>query len=308
MGIQDRDYYREGSSFLDAWNRQGVTVWLIAITCGVFLGQCITGAPIRSPLVQIGGYVPQLVQEGEVWRLFTPMFLHAGLWHLFCNMLVLYFVGTRLEEVYGRGEFAAVYLLAGVFSQTFYFLAWTTGFAPGNPSIGASGAVSAILVMYAFNYPHQRVLVYFLIPMPVWLLVVVYLGLDVMGALGAINGQVAYFVHIGGVLFGALYFVSGLRFTEVFRRSPREARERVAPRLRIVPADAVEDTPTPTRVSADSPTRSGGTRDGAEPGEDLEKRLDQVLDKVSKYGQSSLTPEEREILFKASELYKKRRK
>ena len=74
MGIQDRDYYREGSSFLDAWNRQGITVWLIAITCGVFFGQCITGAPILSPFVQIGGYAPQLVQEGEVWRLFTPMF------------------------------------------------------------------------------------------------------------------------------------------------------------------------------------------------------------------------------------------
>ncbi len=308
MGIQDRDYYREGSSFFDAWSRQGVTVWLIAITCAVFFGQCITGNPLRSPFVEVGAYVPQLVQDGEVWRLFTPMFLHAGIWHLFVNMLVLYFVGTRLEEVYGRSEFVAIYLLAGIFAQVFYFLLWVGGIGPANPSIGASGAISAILVIYAFNFPHQRVLLYFIIPMPVWLLVVLYLGWDILGAMGAANAPVAYLVHIGGVLFGAIYFLAGLKFTDLLRRSPREASERLIPQLRVVPADAVEDTPTPVRAAVESPARAKDGRDAGEPGEDLEKRLDQVLAKVSKHGQESLTPEEREILFKASELYKKRRR
>ena len=55
MGIQDRDYYRDGSGgFLGAWGRQGVTVWLIAITCGVVLGQMVTGQPLNNPLAYYG--------------------------------------------------------------------------------------------------------------------------------------------------------------------------------------------------------------------------------------------------------------
>ena len=59
-------------------------------------------------------YDPRLIADGEVWRLFTPIFLHATLWHLACNMLVLYWTGIRLEDRYGAKEFLAFYLLAGV--------------------------------------------------------------------------------------------------------------------------------------------------------------------------------------------------
>lgn len=299
MGIQDRDYYREGSSFLDAWNRQGVTVWLIAVTCVVFFLQYLPG----SPLVAVGRYDPWRVQDGEAWRLFTPVFLHAGLWHLFFNMLALYFVGTRLEEVYGRTEFLVTYLLAGVFAQAFYYLGWVADIAPGNPSIGASGAISAVLVMYACNFPRQQVLLYFVIPMPVWLLATIYIGLDLIGVFGGNRGGIAYFVHLGGVVFGAIYFLSGVRFTGLFG-SRRGSAARVVPRLRVVPADAVEeDAPPPARAATAAAPREGGG-----PEDSLEKRLDQVLAKVSRDGQGSLTPEEREILFRASELYKKRRK
>jgi len=189
-----------------------------------------------------------------------------------------------------------------VCAQLFYFLAWLGGVAPGIPSIGASGAISAILVIYAFNYPHQQVLLFFVIPMPVWLLVVIYIGFDILGAMGARNAPIAYFVHLGGVVFGAVYYLAGIRLSDVFRRSPRAAGKRMIPRLRVVPADAVEDTPPPSRATSTGPS-------GGEQVEDhLEKRLDLVLAKVSKHGQESLTTEEREILFKASELYKKRRK
>src|SRR5262245_13271086 len=98
MGIQDRDYYREGPSFLEKVGQQGATVWLIAITCGIFLGQCVTGAPGRGPLAQLGIYDTKLILDGEVWRLFTSMFLHNDLLHVVFNMLILYFVGRRLED------------------------------------------------------------------------------------------------------------------------------------------------------------------------------------------------------------------
>lgn len=308
MGIHDRDYYRDGShGFLDGLGRQGLTVWLIAVTSVVFFGQCLTGNPKDSPLVDIGAYQHTRVAAGEVWRLVTPMFLHFGLFHLFCNMLILYWAGSRLEELYGSGEFVTFYLVSGVFAQAFYFLAWVAGIAPANPCFGASGAVTAVFVLYAFHFPRQQVLVFFILPMPIWLVVVIYVGLDALGALGARDAPIAYFVHLGGAAFGAAYYQTGFRFGDLFRKNPRDSRPRAVPRLHVVPAESIDDTPTPVSASVESPARGKQARDG-EVGEELERRLDQVLAKVSKHGQESLTTEEREILFKASELYKKRRK
>src|SRR5690348_2488601 len=131
MGIQDRDYYRDGSGgALGAFGRLGATGWIILVTCVVFFAQCIDGPPQRSELIAMGRYDPDDVRRGEVWRLFTPVLLHGGLFHLFCNMLALYFTGTRLEQRYGRREFLAFYVFAGLFAQVFYFLLYVAGLVP----------------------------------------------------------------------------------------------------------------------------------------------------------------------------------
>src|SRR5580700_4993412 len=104
MGIQDRDYYRDSSnSFLGAWGRQGAVVWLIVITSVIFIAQLMTGN-LRSELYDLGKYSFDKVLSGEIWRLLTPLFLHANFLHLFVNMLVLYWAGSRLEEIYGARE------------------------------------------------------------------------------------------------------------------------------------------------------------------------------------------------------------
>jgi membrane associated rhomboid family serine protease len=314
MGIQDRDYYRDGTGGPpDVWGRQGVVVWVIAITCGVFLGQFITGDPVASPLVRLGEFQPVLILQGEVWRLFTPLLLHGGILHLLFNMLVLYWAGKRMEEDYGSREFLAFYLVAGLFAHTVYLLAYVFDLTPAVRAVGASGAVTGVFVLFACRYPHQTVRLNFILPVPAWLLVIVYVGLDVLGAVqGAIGMRTApigYFAHLGGAAFALLYFRSRVRISHLLAR-PRAA-QRVRPKLRVVPAaEPEEDTPAPVGAAVESPPRpkeaAKEPKEAAD--EQLEARLDQVLEKVSKYGQESLTPEEREILFRASELYKKRRK
>jgi membrane associated rhomboid family serine protease len=310
MGIQDRDYYREGPSFLDRVGQQGATVWLIAITCGVFFGQCLPlgGGPprqnvpfaLQSPLVEIGAYDPRLILAGEVWRLFTPIFLHAGIFHLFANMLILFFTGRRLEEVYGSREFVILYLVAGVIANVANLAAQVVGLAALAPAVGASGAVMAVLVVYAFHFPHQKVLLFFVIPMPVWLLALLFAAADLFGAFGGRPGaNIGFVVHLAGALFGLLYYQSGWQFTRLFAR---KARTRVRPRLRVV-VPPVEEEREPVGAPVEAAPRPAGASD-----EQFEAKVDAVLAKVSKYGQESLTPEEREILFKASELYKKKRK
>jgi len=306
MGIQDRDYYRDGSRGLfDSWARQGVTVWLVAITCGVFFGQCVTGDPRHSPLVDVGGFWSPAILDGEVWRLVTPLFLHAGIWHLFCNMLVLYFIGSRLEELYGRWEFLAIYLVSGIFASAVKLGLETAGVGMVVPSLGASGAISALVVIFAFHFPREQILVFGILPMPMWVAAALFVGLDALGAVGVGRKGIGYVAHLSGALFGLLYYQTGFRFGDLFGRRGRPTGARARPQLRVVPAEPDAPTPEPVGAAVENPPRpaESGAVD-----EQLEARLDQVLAKVSKYGQESLTPEEREILFKASELYKRRRK
>lgn len=315
MGIQDRDYYREGPSFLDRVGQQGATVWLIAITVGIFFGQILTAGPPRagnpillSPLVTNGAFDQAKVLEGEVWRLLTPVFLHSGIFHIFGNMLVLYFMGTRLEERYGSREFVLLYLASGLFASLIYMGAQMAGAADVARAVGASGAVFGVLVVYAFHFPRQQVLLFFVIPMPVWVLATLWVVMDAISATGELanpngpRGRTAYFAHLGGAFFGLMYYQLGLKLSAVFVRSPRA---RVRPKLRVIPAPASEDR-EPAPVAAAVQAAPAPPAKAAD--EQLEAKLDAVLEKVSKHGQASLTDEEREILFKASELYKTRRK
>jgi membrane associated rhomboid family serine protease len=306
MGIQDRDYYREGPSFLDRVGAQGATVWLIAICCGVFFGQCLSGDPVRGELGAVAAFDTTKILNGEVWRLFTSIFLHGGLYHIIFNMFALYFVGQRLEAEYGAREFVLLYLFGGAFANLFRLSVQVAGLAAPSIATGASGAIMGLLVLYAFHWPHQRVLFFLVVPMPAWLMVVLYAGISTLGAMQAelvAKGNptaIGHLAHLGGAFFGLLYYQSGIEFSRLF---VRRQKVRVRPKLRVVVPPAEEQQPEPVGAPVQAPPRTA-----AAPDEQLEAKLDAVLEKVSKHGQESLTPEEREILFKASELYKKRRK
>lgn len=309
MGIQDRDYYRDGPSFLDRVGEQGATVWLIAITCGIFFGQYVPGSPLTETFV----FDTERVSDGEVWRLFTSMFLHGGLFHLFFNMLFLYMAGPRLEEVYGTREFVLIYLFGGLFAGAFRYSVQVAGLAPPSLALGASGALAALLVIYAFRWPHQKVLFLMVIPMPIWLLAAGYVAVSAAGGFGDAPargpvGGIGHLAHLGGAIFGFLYFQTGVEFSAVFRLFRRSKADRARPRLRVVPApNEPESSAEAVAVTAPSapaaPARASGPAD-----EQMEAKLNAVLAKVSQSGMDSLTPEEREFLFRASEVLKQRRR
>jgi membrane associated rhomboid family serine protease len=296
MGIQDRDYYREGPSFLDRVGAQGATVWLVAITCGVFFGQILS----NDALTQLGAYNPTLILQGQVWRLTAAVFLHGGAGHLFVNMLFLFWIGQRVEAVYGAREFGLIYLCSGTFANVVYLGAYLARLCPETSAVGASGAVTAVLVLFAFNFPRQKLLLFFVAPVPAWAAIALFVMFDLFGAIGQRGGDVAYLVHLGGALFGLLYFESGWQFSKAFVPA---AKARARPKLRLAPPPADEREPEPVAAPVPAAPRAAEAAD-----EQLEAKLDFVLEKVSKHGQGSLTAEEREILFRASELFKKRRK
>src|SRR5262245_54097215 len=109
MGIYDRDYYRkEGPSFLGSFATRGqVCKWLILINILFFVIQYLTGDQMGRRFGREGAFTEALlldtnrVLSGEVWRLLTYAFLHAGVLHILFDMLFLWWFGSELEELYG---------------------------------------------------------------------------------------------------------------------------------------------------------------------------------------------------------------
>jgi membrane associated rhomboid family serine protease len=322
MGIYDRDYYRrEGPSFLGALHIEGrVCKWLIGINVAVFLLQILTRPAnsafelpfdldgLRSPLT-LGWFTDafvltkQAVLHGEVWRLLTYAFLHDpdNVMHIIFNMLGLWWFGSDVEDLYGPREFLAFYLVSAVAGGVVYVLLGYMQLGPSGPCLGASGAVTAVLVLCALHFP-TRTIWFWVIPMPIWLFVVIIVLYDAHTFLTGARTGVAVTVHLAGAAFSFAYYKLEWRLTSFLPGLPnlRAWKQQLSrPRLRVYREEA-PTPPHPVSVAAPSPA-------GPEVDEQLEAKLDAVLEKVARFGQHSLTEGERQILFRASEVYKKRR-
>ena len=122
------------------------TVALILINVLVFIAVELTGTSQNAWHVLGYGaaYTPYIVQNGEVYRLFTSMFLHFGIEHLVNNMLVLFVLGSRLEQVIGKLRFLFIYLAGGIAGNIFSLILELRN-QDFSVSAGASGAVFAVM-------------------------------------------------------------------------------------------------------------------------------------------------------------------
>jgi membrane associated rhomboid family serine protease len=154
--------------------------------------------------------------EGPAVTLFTSMFLHGDWLHLLGNMLFLWIFGNNVEDTLGRPRFIAFYVLGGVFAmatQSAVTLWFGTQADATIPNLGASGAISAVLGAYFVLFPQGRILTlilpFFIFPLPASLFLGIYFVLQAfIGGLSFMSpeqgGGVAYFAHIGGIVFGIL--------------------------------------------------------------------------------------------------------
>ncbi len=312
MGIYDRDYYRDSSGRW--WANLGgrsVTFWLVAVNCVVFLLQIVTASRAgvgNDLLARWGDFYLPAIEAGQVWRLLTLHFLHADLLHLAFNMLILYWAGRELEGIYGPREFLAFYLATALLISLAMVALGLAGFDLGR-ALGASGPVTAMFILFACHFPRRTIYLFFILPVPAWGLAIGVVVLDFLGFIGMRQSGIGYSAHLLGALFAFAYFRLNWRVSGWASRAPGwlagNARRRgPGPRLYVGADDPAEV------VGA----RAGGAGSAANEGkagrsvdEQLEAKLDHVLEKVSRYGRESLTPEERDILLRASEIYKRRR-
>ena len=288
MGIHDREYYRgeSPSGFELGGSRMMVTNLVILNVVVYILDKFITIGGL--PLVYSLAFRPQDLEHPWMWwRFLTAGFAHdpSGINHLLFNMIGLWFIGRDVELKYGSWEFLRFYLIAIISSSVLGAVETRLTLPTDLPeqfwpyTMGASGAVTAVVMRVIFNFPRSTLLLWFL-PVPAWLAGILIVGMNLLGTHGVsmpgvtetAGPQIAFGVHLAGAAFAAAYFFLGLNFSRFAGWFPFRTLTtwRSRPQLKV-----------------HSPE---------EQYQDLDEECDRLLDKVRRDGMESLTPRERQKL------------
>ena len=255
MGIYDREYYRKtGPRYLDVFGVSGTACkWLIGINVVVFVLQFATRTrgDIQGLVSNFLILSPQDVLHGEVWRLLTYAFLHdTRTWmHIVFNMLFLWWFGSEVETIYGTKEFVGFYLVSA-FLGGCAFTVWSLADPERARSVclGASGAVTAVMVLFACHFPRKVILLFFVVPVPIWLFVAFQVGQDAFAFLGNRDTGTAVAVHLAGTAFGFAYYKTQWRVTNLLPSFRAWRMQQRRPKLRVLRPD--DDLPEAVPVGA----------------------------------------------------------
>lgn len=313
MGIYDRDYTRSEPKGIHLGGAHSAVAVLLFVNVAAFVIDFFT-----SDNVVVGGVkehvstlsnwfglradVFQTWPWPPVWGLLTYGFMHADVWHLALNMLGLWICGREVEIIYGSRRFCELYFsllllsgLAWVGSETYVLN------SPQSVAVGASGAVSGVMLVYVLHYPLKTFLMFGVAPVAAWVMATIWLATDLANYYfsywqargvefrGVRVEPIAFSAHLAGALFGYVFY----RFRWVlfdllpFRvgnvRLPQFSSR---PRLRLHDPDEAEE----------------------EEDQEFEERVDRILAKISAQGTSSLTKEEQRLLESASRKAQQKRK
>lgn len=281
MGLYDRDYtqadyrphYRGMSQMRFAFPKiTPVVKWLLIINISIYFIESVFFSYVppkdlmRTILDLYFSVFPATwLSSLQLWRLVTYQFLHANIWHLFINMLALYFLGPTLERHWGSKKFLNFYLSCGIAGGLFFTFLVGVGFLEPGPMIGASGSILGLLAACAILFP-QFVVFIFLFPVPIRVAAIGFTLIYIINLLsqGANAGGDA--AHLAGMAAGAFYVVS-----KSWRRKMM---------LKI---------------------HASRWQKKAQAQRELQRELDRILEKVHQNGIHSLTSREKKTLKKATE-------
>ncbi len=315
MGIENRSYYRDSDGdYAAPWRQTGsrsIVMLLIIINVVIF------GLDLFTPRVDFdGSTINQTGVAGELrdtgpfshwlghtlslkteifrkpWQFFTlltygfahtPLDAPGGPTHILFNMLTLFFLGHAVEADLGRREFLRFYLVAIVVAGlAFLASAWLLG--AQRSCLGASGAVTAVVMLFILKFPQQMLMLFGAIEMPTWVLGVLLIALDLVRAFNP-DSRIAVETHLTGAAFAAAYFYGKWNFGAL---ASMDRAHR--PTLQVHYPDDDEFDPHEAQW------------------EKLRIEGDRILEKINRQGQDSLTWRERRTLQRYSEMARQRRK
>ena len=235
-----------------------------------------------------------VINELHIWQLFSYMFLHGGVWHLFFNMLMLWIFGSELERSWGSKEFFIYYVVCGVGAGLLQM------FFQDSQVVGASGAVLGLLMAFGMLFPDRVITFLFMLILPIQIkakyLVMIIVGMSVLG--GLIGGDgVAHFAHLGGMLVGFLY----LKVDWPWKASGHGVKSQFGDDYTPQSAGIFSKLTKLYQQRSESKRNMEVIRH-RQHDMHLREKVDVILDKINEVGYDNLTEEEKQDLKRASQM------
>ncbi|MBS4036408.1 MAG: rhomboid family intramembrane serine protease [Ignavibacterium sp.] len=276
---------------------------LMIINVAVFFIQILGSeiiVPGKTPLSQVLIQYFALIPIGNFtdasfypWQLITYQFMHGGLGHIFFNMFALWMFGMEIENMWGPKKFLLFYLGSGVVAGLCHlFISPLLGASPA-PTIGASGAVYAVLIGFALFFPNRYIFLYFLIPVKAKYLIGFLIIFEFL-AINSAHSNIAHLAHLGGALAGFLFIwfdkSSYIDLKAMIRRNKFK---------QSASSGSVFDIFNKSKDVKEA--KYYDIKDNKEDKlEVTQEEIDRILDKISQSGYQNLTEREKKILFEAS--------
>jgi membrane associated rhomboid family serine protease len=233
------------------------------------------------------------------WQLVTYMFMHGGFFHLLLNMFALWMFGMELENIWGSKKFLSYYLICGVGAGLANLLIAPLFTELSVPTVGASGAIYGILVAFGLMFPDRPIFVYFLFPIKAKYFVLIYMAIEFL-SVGS-NTGIAHVAHLGGGVIGFLYLLLTNSSVNSIFRFDRRPKPRAGQSSKVYKNRYYDKYNTGSENDDVSDADYYIDKDKDKDDNDVsQERIDEILDKISKYGYKNLSEEEKRILFEAS--------
>ena len=274
---------------------------LIALNIAIFAIMVLFNAIFRS----FNGHAPTFFYDyfalpngTEVlykpWTIITYAFIHGDFWHLIFNCLILYFTGRIFYNFFTEKQFITVYTYGILAGAILFLVAYNVlpAFSK-HPAIlmGASAAVLAVLAAGATYAPNMIINLFGVLPIKYWILTVL-LVISYVAAIQQGSNVGGNFAHIGGVLIGYLFVNQLQKGTDI-----GIGFERFWDRL-VAYFTPKKKSPLKT-VYKNKQTKRSTKKASTQTASEKQRKVDGILDKISKSGYESLTKEEKDFLFKA---------
>jgi membrane associated rhomboid family serine protease len=266
-------YQYSSPGFRQSFNRPTISIpsgvkFLLIINIVVFVLVELSGQ--QSLLFRTFGLVPSLVwSKFKIWQLFTYLFIHGGIFHIFFNMFVLWMFGKDLESQWGKMEFLLFYFVCGIGAGLITVLFSVNSIVP---IVGASGAIYGLLLAYGFTYPNQMVYLYGLVPIKVKYMVLGLGAIAFFASLSASQSNVSHITHLSGMVIGLIFIYFNINWKVI--------------KLWYI------------RMRLKGLSQQPAKQDNEEA--QMKKQVDKILDKLNDSGWDSLTEQEENYLTQAS--------
>ena len=262
-----------------------ISIWVICLFISVFTWLFnISDISFVTNLFAVPANLSVLADKP--WTLFTYMFLQEEFWHLFFNMLMLYYGGQIFLQFLSQRQLLWTYIIGGLFGALFFILVFNAFPVFDNirnhaVALGASASVMAILIAAATYHPDYSINLFLLGNVRMKWVAIVFVIIDFLSiSKGNSGGHVA---HLGGALWGFLYAYFIKRDFDFYTIFKKKARIRVKSKN----ADKYQQRPkTDEQFNAERAME--------------QEEIDRILEKIAKNGYSSLTEREKEFLFRQS--------